>query len=97
MPVWLKGRPADCPSSETVARDPCTGTILRGDSGGATSVSFQRVIGSGRDRPDGEQATCGYLTPDVFAVHFTDAGNFVVVTVVNTFTPPVVIAPTFTG
>ena len=50
MPVWLKGRPADCLFSETVARDPRTGTILRGDNGGATSVSFTCAIGRGRDR-----------------------------------------------
>ena len=31
VPVWLKGGAADCLLSETVARDPRTGTILRGD------------------------------------------------------------------
>ena len=40
MPGWLKGGAADCLLSETVAQDPRTGTILRGDDGGATSVSL---------------------------------------------------------
>jgi hypothetical protein len=95
-PGWLKGGPARCLLAESPTRDPSTGTPLRGDSGGATTVSFSCRISPSLDHPDRPPASCGYVSPDVFSVQFTGAGNNVGVEVVNTFAV-VTVAPSLTG